>query len=267
MSWLSTRNWRANTLDRVDLIQNPMSLVRSIAASTGLYLGTVLWTGVSILIAAPAYCYFRLKNQLGPQEATRKLIWIYGRAWVGLASLFMPVKRHLCPIPSPCVMVANHASIFDVYFMGAQPQWNVCMALKGWPFKIPCYSWFMKAAGYLNLDTMELGEMQEKTEAVLASGAALLFFPEGTRSQDGKLGRFRSGAFLVAARAGVKIIPLCFKGTDILLPPGKKLIQPSCIMIRALDAVETLSYQSTPSGHLHLRNIVKTMMQSELQSM
>lgn len=52
-------------------------------------------------------------------------------------------------------------------------------------------------------------------------GSSILIFPEGTRSKDGKVGRFKEGAFLIAQRAKVPIVPIVIEGSkDILPKPG-----------------------------------------------
>jgi len=244
-----------------------MSLGKRVAVSVLLYLGTALWTAAGMVLAWPAYTFFRIAGGLTRREAVRKLIWLYGRGWVVLAGFFMPIGRHRGPIAVPSVIVANHASLFDVYFMGAQPQWNVCMALKGWPFRIPGYVWFMRAAGYLNLDELSVEEILEAGLEELRRGAALLFFPEGTRSRDGRLGRFRSGAFLVAVRSGAPVVPLCFVGTHSLLPRGAIFVRPTRVVVHALSPVDVEEYRNMPDGHIALAKRVRGLISRALAEM
>ena len=244
-----------------------MRIALRLAASVALYAGTVLWTAVGMMAAGPVYLCLRLLYRMGRKEAVRKLIWLYGRGWVTLAGLFMPIKRYGGHVTSPCVLVANHASFFDTYFLGAQPLWNVCMALKGWPFRIPCYVWFMRAAGYLNLDELSLEETLAAARAELANGAALFFFPEGTRCPDGQMGRFRTGAFLIALQSSTPVVPLCFWGTHSLLPRGSWLIRPTRIAVRALDPVCSQDVGHRPDGHILLARRARGMISVALAEM
>ena len=59
---------------------------------------------------------------------------------------------------------------------------------------------------------------------LLKRGASVLFFPEGTRSKDGKMHAFKKGAFSVAAKAGVPVIPITLVGTGDLMPNKKEYL-------------------------------------------
>uniref|UniRef100_A0A2P2KLV5 1-acyl-sn-glycerol-3-phosphate acyltransferase 1ic-like n=2 Tax=Rhizophora mucronata TaxID=61149 RepID=A0A2P2KLV5_RHIMU len=55
---------------------------------------------------------------------------------------------------------------------------------------------------------------------LVKKGASVCFFPEGTRSKDGKLGTFKKGAFSVAAKTGVPVVPMTVVGTGKIMPAG-----------------------------------------------
>ena len=54
--------------------------------------------------------------------------------------------------------MVNHRSFFDTYCMNMLPVWDVCFAVRDWPFKIPVYSFFMGVARYLNIEKIPLAE-------------------------------------------------------------------------------------------------------------
>ena len=59
---------------------------------------------------------------------------------------------------------------------------------------------------------------------LLLNGASVLFFPEGTRSKDGKMHAFKKGAFSVAAKAKVPVVPITLKGAGSLMPNTREYL-------------------------------------------
>jgi 1-acyl-sn-glycerol-3-phosphate acyltransferase len=119
----------------------------------------------------------------------------------------------------PYVLCANHQSAADII-----------MLLAAWPhmkfiakrslFLVPPIGWSMWLAGYVIAGT---GEPKSSRRAMdqavgwLRRGCHVLTFPEGTRSPDGRLLRFRQGAFVLAREAGTKVVPVAISGTRALL--------------------------------------------------
>jgi 1-acyl-sn-glycerol-3-phosphate acyltransferase len=133
------------------------------------------------------------------------------------------------PAPSgPCVVVANHCSHADTavllaalpartrpavaaaadYWFGSRPRTALCRALVG---AVP-----VRRDGGGSADLFATAEL-------LRNGHIVIVYPEGTRSRDGDLARFRSGAALLAARAGVPLVPVAIVGTRDLLPAHGRL--------------------------------------------
>ncbi len=233
----------------------------------GIYSTTIAWTIIGLVIAPIAFTWFRFGVSLSKSESTQKLIWIYGHIWVRIISLFIPVSLSHEKIPSPCIFVANHTSFFDMYFVGIQPCWNVCFVVRDWPFRIPFYRPFMKMAKYIRIGTDSLDKVVKKSKEIFKNDASVFFFPEGTRSTDGSLTRFHSGAFYVSLETGVPIIPLCIAGTHQLLPKGKWLLKQAKVEVRLLPPVYPDTYQLITNGHVKMRKDVKEGMARALQEM
>ncbi|WP_207261050.1 lysophospholipid acyltransferase family protein [Desulfovibrio sp. Huiquan2017] len=238
-----------------------------IKVNAGVYGLTLLWTVLCVLLLPIWWCLFRLGRGMPLHQTARKIIWLYGRVWVRLIGGVVSVCMESAAPPTPCVLVANHASFFDMFFMGAQPEWNICFAVRNWPFRIPWYAPFMRAAGYIRTEGRALEDVLQQSKDTLESGASLLFFPEGTRSADGKLHRFHSGAFRIAVETGVPVVPLCFSGTHALLPKGNMLIQPAKVIVRLLPPVYPDNYRQTACGHLEMKKDVKALMSQALVAM
>ncbi|MBI9080487.1 MAG: 1-acyl-sn-glycerol-3-phosphate acyltransferase [Pseudodesulfovibrio sp.] len=244
-----------------------MNTLRTIWINLGIYTGTVIWTITGILASPFVYVLLRSTKKYTHAKAARKLIWIYGRVWIRMVSLFTPIHLPEDDIPSPCVLVVNHASFFDVYFIGVLPQWNVCLAVRDWPFSIPFFKPFMLAAGYINTESSEPGHVIAQSVKTIQDGCTMIYFPEGTRNSTGNLRRFYSGAFHTALTANVPVVPLCISGTNTLLPRGAKCIRPTTIKTRLLPPVYPDRYQRLANGHIAMRKDVKKIMTQALQEM
>lgn len=125
-----------------------------------------------------------------------------------------------------CVYVSNHLSQLDILLIGSYLRRDYRWLAKSSLFKIPFLGWHLALAGHV---PVYRGEYRHKNEQlarrihkVVEQGASLLFFPEGTRSPDGKLQRFRAGAFRTAVRESLPVVPLVVKGTHELFVRGAR---------------------------------------------
>ena len=229
----------------------------------------LIWTAVGIFLFPALFLILKAATRWNAEQITRRLIWVYGRGWLAIMLPF--IRSELIGIKQdkikpPCIYVANHLSFFDIYCLAVLPSFNVSIAIRNWPFKMYWYAPFMHMAGYLNIEKMSWEKFSESAAQVLSRGGALLFFPEGHRSRDGQLQRFYSGAFKLAAETGVKIVPLCIKGTNAVLPPDRWWLKPAKVTIKALHPVDPNSY-ADPTAHRLIRKDVKTMMIQSLNEM
>jgi 1-acyl-sn-glycerol-3-phosphate acyltransferase len=83
--------------------------------------------------------------------------------------------------------------------------------------------------------------MFAECERQLRAGSSILMFPEGTRSTDGRMREFRGGAFLLALRAGVPVVPIVLDGTFDLLAPRSWVfsrLRPAPVLIRVLPPID-----------------------------
>jgi 1-acyl-sn-glycerol-3-phosphate acyltransferase len=233
------------------------------------YTALVAMTILGLLMFAPTFKAVKLATNLGTGRIVRLFIWLYGRGWLALVAPFVRVKCEGFEEyvkRSPRILVLNHLSFFDVYFMGALPFSDVTFAIRSWPFKMMWYRPFMDLAEYLDVERMEWEQSFAKCSKIFFEGGTVLFFPEAHRSKDGRLGRFHSGPFRLAVETGINVVPLCITGTDRLLPPGGWLLQPTRVVIRALRPIDPRVF-SGELAHLELRKFVKGMMAENITQM
>jgi 1-acyl-sn-glycerol-3-phosphate acyltransferase len=161
------------------------------------------------------------------------VLHLYSCAWATFYVKINPLwklrvsgRDHL-PWRGPAVIVANHASLIDilVLFDLFRPfKW----VSKAENFKIPFVGWNMRLNRYVPLvrgDRESVVAMLAECDGLLAAGSPVLFFPEGTRTKDGALQPFKDGAFELAVKHGVPLIPVAVHGTRSALPKHGMVLQ------------------------------------------
>ena len=169
-------------------------------------------------------------------SALRRAIRFYGWVLVCVVPFMAPVtvESRTAKLHFPAILVANHNSAIDPYLFGALPIENVFVT--SWPFKIPVYNLFMQLAGYINAGN-GWDEVRRQGAELLRSGCSVTIWPEGHRSRDGRIRRFKKGAFLLAVETGYPVIPVCILGSGQILPPGQRFFSPGRVRIILLDPV------------------------------
>jgi 1-acyl-sn-glycerol-3-phosphate acyltransferase len=118
------------------------------------------------------------------------------------------------------VMVANHLSFLDILVL-FRLQRHFKWVSKAEMFRIPVIGWNMRLNRYVELrrgDKDSIRDMMETCRRTLAEGSSVMIFPEGTRSPDGRLRPFKTGAFRLALDARAPILPIVVSGTANALP-------------------------------------------------
>jgi 1-acyl-sn-glycerol-3-phosphate acyltransferase len=229
----------------------------------------IVMTIIGIVLSPLAYIILKIVSGLETRRIIRIFVWIYGKGWLTIIRPFTRLQTEGLKkgdIRLPCIIVPNHLSFFDTFFLGVLPFTNICFAVRSWPFKMFWYNPFMRLARYMDVEKASWEESFEACEKELRSGVALIFFPEAHRSRDGKLGRFHSGAFKVSTATGVPVIPLCITGTGKMYPPGRWFFKPAKICLKALPAVSPLEFPG-PQGHMAMRKHVKALMAEQIEKM
>lgn len=121
------------------------------------------------------------------------------------------------------VYVSNHQSWLDIYALFWVDPLALKIVSKKEIMMIPLCGWLMYLIGHIPFDRKKGGhDLLRQCAEMLDNNAPVFFFPEGTRSRDGKLGKFKAGAFVLATRKQVPIVPITILGTRHLMPPGNE---------------------------------------------
>ncbi|KAG2668222.1 hypothetical protein I3760_15G150200 [Carya illinoinensis] len=161
----------------------------------------------------------------------RRFHHFIAKTWATLTvAPFVKIKyeglENLPPPNIPAVYVSNHQSFLDIYTLltiGGSFKFISKTSI----FLYPIIGWAMFLMGAIPLKRMDSRSQLECLKRCMnltAKGASVFFFPEGTRSKDGKLGAFKKGAFSVAAKTKVPVVPITLKGTGKIMPPGMESI-------------------------------------------
>ncbi|RLI38395.1 1-acyl-sn-glycerol-3-phosphate acyltransferase [Candidatus Bathyarchaeota archaeon] len=167
------------------------------------------------------------------------------------------------------VIVCNHLSYLDPLLLISLFEKQKTI-VKSVFFKIPVFGWLMKTSGYVPSRAGEdfASLMIKNIEGMrdyLSSGGNLFIFPEGTRRRDGKIGRFREGAFKIARLCGAPIKVLFIRNTDILFGPGKFLFN-TCVQnsieVRLIGSIEP-DYENDSFSISGLMEQVRSLFESQ----
>jgi 1-acyl-sn-glycerol-3-phosphate acyltransferase len=134
------------------------------------------------------------------------------------------------PVAGPAILVANHISFADEIFTPLTARRQVFYFAKAEYFNTPglrgrVMASFFSGMGHVPVeraDTRAAASVIDIGVEVLRDGGALGIFPEGTRSPDGRLYKFRTGAARLALRSGAPVVPVGLVGTREVQPPGSR---------------------------------------------
>jgi 1-acyl-sn-glycerol-3-phosphate acyltransferase len=147
--------------------------------------------------------------------------------------------------PGVCMFAANHTSNADApAIVGAIPRRIAILGRKSL-FDIPVVGTAFRLAKFVPVD-------RENRDAALASvkqaveyireGYSFLVYPEGTRSPDGRLGRFKKGSFAMAIEAGIPIVPVACSGAHRIMKKNSLIIRPGKVKVRFAKPVDASAY-------------------------
>ncbi len=138
------------------------------------------------------------------------------------------------------VIVLNHNTVVDIPTLYCIPL-NFRWVSKREVFRVPFFGQFLVLHGDICIDrgraAEALEQMVRKGGEWIGRGASVAVFPEGTRSKDGEIHRFKTGAFALAKEAGVEILPVVLDGTASLIKKNFMFDWHNRITVRVLPPV------------------------------
>ncbi|MCH5329102.1 MAG: 1-acyl-sn-glycerol-3-phosphate acyltransferase [Coprobacter sp.] len=173
--------------------------------------------------------------------------WGYypGRLWSKLFCIFSMVRvevrgKENIDKNTSYVFVANHQGAYDIFliygYLGHNFKWMMKKSLR----KIPFVGKACAAAGHIFVDRnnpKSIIETLHKAEKTLQDGMSLVVFPEGSRSPDGQLHRFKKGAFQLAVDLNLPVVPLTIDGSYRILSRNSYSITPGKMILTIHPAI------------------------------
>jgi 1-acyl-sn-glycerol-3-phosphate acyltransferase len=199
---------------------------------------------------------------------TRKYTSLWGRLYLCINPKWkiLITGKEKINRSKPRVVIANHQSMIDIFILYDVYPYYAWVSKKE-NYYVPILGWVMYLNNYIMVDRknpLSFPKMFADCARELKKGGSVIIFPEGTRSPNGELGRFKEGAFKVAIDNKVPIIPIVFDGTyKLLLKKGKTSKSKKEVHIHVLDEVP---YEKFPFYEpVQLKEYFKNIMAEELR--
>ena len=197
-----------------------------------------LYTLVMGLVALPGGMFDR---------SGRRLHWFSGTwSWLIMKTIFSPVKvtgLDKIDTSKPHVYASNHASALDIPVLYVNLPFQFRIAFKKELLAYPVVGWQLKRSGQVCIDQQNPSHSISSIRAALKGlkeGLPLVIFPEGGRTPDGEIKPFLSGAFFLAIKAQVDIVPVALVGTYELLPMNTYHIKSRPLEMRVGEPISTV---------------------------
>ncbi len=155
----------------------------------------------------------------------------------------------------PAIYVSNHTSSIDIFLgIWVAPVGTVGVAKKEIIY-VPFFGQLYWLSGHLRLDRKNreraVESLRELGQKISDYRLSIYIWPEGTRSKDGRLMRFKKGAFHMALQTGLPVIPVVVQGAHKSWAANKLRIVPAPVKVSILDPIDTTDWnEATLADHV-----------------
>jgi 1-acyl-sn-glycerol-3-phosphate acyltransferase len=164
-------------------------------------------------------------------------------AWLILKTTGVQVRvrglERLDPAKS-YVLASNHQSIYDIPILFASLPLQLRIVAKESLGRFPFLGWHLQRTGHLLVDRRNPGaDIVQKMKRLVQESHSLIVFPEGTRSADGTVGRFKKGPFLVAIDARLPVVPVSIARSQYVMKKGRLMVCPDDVRLTIHEPIAT----------------------------
>jgi 1-acyl-sn-glycerol-3-phosphate acyltransferase len=197
------------------------------------------------------------------------VVFRLGRLWsrahlkvMGIAPVYSGLEH--AAGEAPRIFLANHLSTLDIWVLAPVLPVTTRFVSKRTIFWIPVLGQAMAVAGFIPIDRKDrasaIRSLSRATETI-RGGASVILFPEGTRSRDGRLARFKRGSFHLALEAGVPVVPVAISGTFEVVRPRSIVVHPGPVRVRFAPPIDVAAYAGNLDGLLEaVRGSIAAML-------
>lgn len=197
--------------------------------------------------------------------------WSKDNLWLSRTSVRIEGLEHI-DLNRPQIFVANHSGLHDILSLAANLPIQFRWVAKKSLFRVPFMGWHMRRAGYFAIDNenpRSTAKSVGEAAQAIQSGMSAIIFPEGGRSIDGTLRRFHGGAFSLALRTGVPLVPVSLDGSYRVIVPMTLSVNPGVIVRIKIDRPIDLSTYTKADKNRLMEDVFQIMSRNleEIRSM
>lgn len=177
--------------------------------------------------------------------------------------------EHLTP-NTTYVFVSNHQSIYDIPVIFWWLPFQLRIIAKESLGAFPFLGWHLRRTGHLLVDRRnpDRAGILRRWKDLLRQGLSLIIFPEGTRSPDGRVGKFKAGSFMLAIEAGLPVVPVAVDGSRFVMRKGFLTTKPGHVTLTVHPVIETDrgAWQPEPEGARRLAEHVRAIIAATIDA-
>lgn len=207
------------------------------------FIWMIFWASVASIVLFLPILIAALMSKTGTTAFNLSRLWARWMRFVSGVKIVFKGGENLDPNRN-YVIIANHQSLYDIPALvasGLQFRWVIKREI----LRLPLFGYGLYAMRNIFIDRSNQAKAIEslnKGVDRLPPGIGVMFFPEGTRSPDGCIQRFKKGAFVVAVENGLPILPVTINGSRRILPKKELAFSPGTIEVIIGDPIETTGY-------------------------
>jgi 1-acyl-sn-glycerol-3-phosphate acyltransferase len=166
------------------------------------------------------------------------------------------------------VFVSNHQSIYDIPILFWSLPYQLRIIAKESLGRFPFLGWHLSRTGHMLVDRSrpDRAKIFGWASRLTSNGLSLIVFPEGTRSRDGRVARFKGGSFLLALEAGLPVVPLSVIGSRHVMLKDRLATYPGHVKLVVHEPIDTTSLAGTDPREFaeRVRQIIAPAAESDV---